>query len=85
MDLQVSMRRVGNGTVLSGFVLKDGKSTVEGYLPPNSKDLSVRVNGIEFKLHQFREYQLGGIEIRETSPTEYTVMSLSRGLAAKVS
>ena len=84
LEVQVSMRRIGDGTVLSGFVLKDGKATIEGYLPPKTNELQVKVNKQAFQLHEFREVRLSGIEIRETSPNEFTFMSQESNLAVKV-
>ena len=81
VELQVSTRRKGNGTVLSGFAMKDNHSMVEGYLPINKgSQLEVRVNNKKFRNHMFREIRLSGVEIREVSSTEFVFTLVNSGL-----
>ena len=84
VKLQVRMRRLGNGTVLSGFAMSNPGSLVEGYLPPGTDQLEVKVNRKRFELHQFDEFEQNGVEIVETSSSEFFFKLVRSGLPLKV-
>ena len=82
-SIQVSTRRLGNGTVFSGFVVKDQSTTAEFFQTIENETI-VFINGTEIDTGFFLELEKDGVHYkRNETSTEFVFKFLNSNLTVK--
>ena len=82
-SIQVSTRRLGNGTVFSGFVVKDQSTTAEFFQTIENETI-VFIKGTEIDTELFLELEKDGVHYkRNETSTEFVFKFLNSNLTVK--
>ena len=84
--MQVSTRRIGNGTVFTGFVIDHNSTKLEAFIHKNST-IEVYIDGEKLDLGQYLRYTKSGIEVTEDFPNlsfKFHFLDISLTIEAKV-
>ena len=83
LTMQVSTRRIGNGTVFSGFHLKDFSASMEFYLN-TINNVAVIIDGVEIDTRQFAQLDTDWVQFsRNNSSSEFSFKLLGSDFIVK--
>ena len=83
LTMQVSTRRIGNGTVFSGFHIKDVSTSVEFFLS-RTNNVTVIFDGNEIDIRQFVQLDTDGVQFsRNNLSTEFSFKLLGSNFIVK--